>query len=246
VLIKRFAFATALAAIAISIAPAMGQESQSARHEQSAIVIGFLGGYVKRDNPVHAEVQLAVRLRKTYSTAVHVETFESRHVDEAHQKILDDLSGKDHGAPTAEEKRNARIALYGHSWGAASAIELARELQKDGIPVLLTIQVDSIAKFRENDTTIPANVAQAANFYQSHGLLHGDHDIRAADSARTKIIGNFRYDYTNSPLKCSRYPWWDRYIVRAHTQIECDPVVWNKVDALIREALPPTAQSATQ
>jgi hypothetical protein len=243
---KRISFATAVAAITIFIAPAMSQESQSAHQEQPAIVIGFLGGYVKHDNPVHAEVQLADRLRKTYSTAVDVETFESRHVSEAREKILDDLSGKQHGVPTTEEKRSARIVLYGHSWGAASTIELARQLEKDGIPVLLTVQVDSIAKFHENDTTIPANVTQAANFYQPHGILHGDHDIRAADPEHTKILGNFRYDYTDSPLKCSRYPWWDRYVVRAHTQIECDPVVWNKVDALIRQALPPTTQSARQ
>jgi hypothetical protein len=243
VFLKRIAFAIAVAAMAMSIAAAFGQESQSGRHQPPAIVIGFLGGYVKRDNPVHAEVQLAARLRKTYATGVDVETYESRHASEAHQKILDDLSGKQYGLPTEEEKRSARIVLYGHSWGAASAIELARQLQKDGIPVLLTVQVDSIAKFRENDTTIPTNVAEAANFYQPNGLLHGDHDIRAADTAHTKIIGNFRYDYGRSPLKCSQYPWWDRYIVKAHTQIECDPVVWDKVDALIRQALPPAPQS---
>ena len=51
---------------------------------------------------------------------------------------------------------------------------LARALEKDGIPVLLTVQVDSVAKLGKNDTTIPANVAQAANFYQPHGLVHGD------------------------------------------------------------------------
>jgi hypothetical protein len=32
--------------------------------------------------------------------------------------------------------------------------------------------------------------AQAANLYQSHGLVHGNHEIRAADAARTRIIKN--------------------------------------------------------
>jgi hypothetical protein len=112
--------------------------------------------------------------------------------------------------------------------------------------VELTVQVDSIAKLGHNDLKIPANVAQAVNFYQPHGILHGDHDIVAVDPVHTKIIGNFRYDYTNSKLKCSRYPWWDRYVVKAHTQIECDPVVWDKVDSYIRAALPASAQTTAK
>lgn len=116
---------------------------------------------------------------------------------------------------------------------------MARALEKDGIPVLLTLQVDSVSRPGINDTIIPANVAQAANFYQSHGLLRGDHDIRAADPARTRIIGNFRFDYETSHLRCSKYPWYDRIFVKPHTQIECDPIVWDQVEFLIRSNLPP-------
>jgi hypothetical protein len=224
----------------VATEPKAGAQERSEIH---AIVFGFVGGYVKHDNPVHAEVQLADRLRRTYPSGVDVETFESYRGEEAHAKILALLAGEAHRAPTAEQKQSARIILYGHSWGASAAIEVARELQKDAVPVLLTIQVDSIAKLGHNDTTIPPNVAKAANFYQTHGILHGDQPIRAADPSHTQIIGNFRFDYTNSPLKCSSYPWWDRYVVRAHTQIECDPVVWSQVDSLIRAALPLPAQS---
>ena len=115
---------------------------------------------------------------------------------------------------------------------------LARELEKDGIPVLLTLQVDSVSRPGSNDTTIPANVAQAANFYQPHGIVRGDHDIRAADPARTRIIGNFQFDYKKSPLNCSEYPWYDRIFVKPHTQIECDPTIWAQVESLIRANLP--------
>jgi len=85
---------------------------------------------------------------------------------------------------------------------------------------------------------IPANVAQAANFYQAHGIVRGDHDIRAADPARTRIIGNFQFNYETSPLKCSDYPWYDRIFVKPHTQIECDPMIWARVESLIRASLP--------
>jgi hypothetical protein len=155
-----------------------------------AIVIGFVGGFIKHDDPVHSEVQLAARLRAEYPTGVDVETFESHRGEKAHREILKLLDTDHNGTLTEEEKNNARIILYGHSWGGSETVTLARALGKDGFPVLLTLQVDSISKPGSNDTLIPANVAQAVNFYQSNGLLHGHREIRAADLARTRIIGN--------------------------------------------------------
>jgi hypothetical protein len=205
------------------------------------IVIGFLGGFIKHDNLVHSEVQLAARLRKAYPVGVDVETFESYRGKEARKKVLSVLDTDHDGILTADEKQNGRVILYGHSWGGSQVIVLARKLEKDGIPVLLTIQVDSISKIRRNDAVIPANVAQAANFYQPNGLLHGQSKIRAADSARTKIIGNFRFDYKASSYKCGEYPWYDRIFVKSHTQIECDPDVWKQAESLIRSNLPPAS-----
>jgi hypothetical protein len=204
-----------------------------------AIVIGFVGGFIAHDNPVHSEVQLAAHLRKEYPAGVVVETFESYRGERAQREIRKLLDTNHDGTLAMEEKQNARIIIYGHSWGGAESIYLARALEKDGIPVLLTLQVDSISRPGRDDTTITANVAQAANFYQAHGLLRGHHDIRAADPGRTRIIGNFLFDYDASPLKCSEYPWYDRIFVKPHTQIECDPAVWDQVESLIRSNFPP-------
>jgi hypothetical protein len=111
--------------------------------------------------------------------------------------------------------------------------------------VLLTIQVDSVEKHHENDALIPANVAEAANFYQPHGLLRGRPRIRAADPERTKILGNFRFDYSKLPVNCDgEYPWLVRVFARAHAEIECDPGVWNQVEDLIRSNLPSVASAA--
>ena len=208
-----------------------------------AIVIGFVGGFVAHDNPVHSEVQLAARLRKQYPAGVDVETFESYRGERARREILKLLDTNHDGTLTLKEKQGARIIIYGHSWGGAQTVYLARDLEKDGIPVLLTLQVDSFSRPGRNDMTIPANVIQAANFYQPHGLLRGHHDIQAADPARTRIIGNFRFDYEKSSLDCAEYPWYDRVIVKPHTQIECDPVVWEQVESLIRANLPPVVPS---
>ena len=116
------------------------------------------------------------------------------------KKYSDSWMPTDDGSLVSEEKQNARIIIFGHSWGASETVELARQLGKEGIPVLLTIQVDSVSKLGENDAVIPANVAQAVNFYQLDGMLHGQPKIRAADPAHTRILGNFRSDYKSKPL----------------------------------------------
>lgn len=243
--ISAFAFFFVAVLIPGQIISAQAILGDQAPREQPAIVIGFLGGFISHDNPIHSEVQLAARLRKDYPTGVDVETFESYRGGRAHRKILTLLDTNHDGTLTSEEKEKARIFIYGHSWGASESIVLARALAKDGIPVILTLQVDSIPRPGSNDTKIPANVAQAANFYQSRGLLRGHHDIRAVDPARTRIIGNFKFDYKKSPLKCSEYPWYDRILTKAHTQIECDPVVWNQVESLIRSNLLPLTPSGS-
>jgi hypothetical protein len=203
------------------------------------LVIGFVGGLIKHDNPVHSEVQLAARLRAAYPTGVEVETFENYRGERAYKKILAVLDVDGDGTLSPGEKQNARIIIYGHSWGGSETVSLARDLQKDGIAVLLTIQVDSVSKGRQNHSLIPSNVAQAANFYQLNGLLHGEPEIKAADPSRTTIIGNFRFDYKTSKYNCTKYPWYDRVLSKAHTQIECDPIVWGQAESLIRANLPP-------
>jgi pimeloyl-ACP methyl ester carboxylesterase len=203
-----------------------------------AIVIGFVGGFVSPNDAVHSEVELANRLRHDYPSGVYVQVFDNRHVDEAYKKIVKLLDRNHSGKLMDDEKKNARIIVYGHSWGGSAAVKLARQLGAARIPVLLTIQIDSVAKFHEDDSIIPSNVKAAANFYQPYGRLHGRPEIRAADPSRTRIIGNYRFDYKTKPVNCyAHYPWWDRYLTKAHTEIECDPQVWNQVESLIRSSL---------
>lgn len=212
-----------------------GAESGS---ETPAMVIGFTGGFVRHDDMVHGPVQLAERLRRELPAGTDVQVFENRRGEQAHAEILRRLNAGQEGSASPEEKQNARIILYGHSWGATQAILLARELEKDGIPVLLTVQVDSVAKPGQNDSLIPANVGAAVNFYQTSGMLHGQSEIRAADPARTQILGNHKLDYAAHPAGCyGPYPWYDRIFMKAHTEIECDPNVWDQVETLIREKL---------
>lgn len=202
------------------------------------IVMGFVGGFVRRNNSIHQEVQLAAHLRRDYPSRMQVRIFANHLGRQAHQEILRLIDTDHDEALSADEKRNARIVLYGHSWGASETIAMARALQKDGVPVLLTVQVDSVSKPGEDDGTIPTNVAQAVNFYQLDGILHGRPEIQAADPAHTRILGNFQFDYKTKPVNCDGYPWYARLFMKPHIEIESDPVVWNQVESLIRSKLP--------
>ena len=201
----------------------------------AAIVVGFVGGMVNPNNSTHTEVQLAMRLRRDYDSAVRVLMFANRQGEQARQQVLRLLD------PRPSARRKARIVIFGHSWGASETVTLARSLGTLGIPVLLTVQVDSVRKHGENDGTIPANVVEAVNFYQQDGLLHGRKEIRAADPSRTQILGNFRSDYRDHTIDCQGYPWYARMFMKPHIEIESDPGVWRRVEDLIRSLLPPSA-----
>ena len=192
---------------------------------------------MRHDDPIRSEVKLAEHLRRDYPAGVYIQTFENRHREEAMRAILTQLGADHSGMLSENQKRQARIILYGHSWGGSAMVELARELNKRGIPVLLTVQVDSVRRFGVDDRVLPANVARAANFYQSDGMIHGRQEISAADPARTQILGNFRFDYKEHPIHCSEYPWYDRTFAKSHTEMDCDPAVWSRVEALIREQI---------
>lgn len=202
------------------------------------IVIGFLGGHVKKNNAVHREVQLAIHLRQNHPVGVYVQVFQNSHGQKAFQEILSLLDVNHDGVLSPTEKQHARIIIYGHSWGASETVTMARQLQDDKIPVLLAILVDRVSKFGEGDPRIPANVAQAVNFYELNGFLHGRSTIRAVNPASTQIIGNYQFDYKNNHVSCDQYPWYARLFMGPHIEIENDPRVWNQVESLIRAKLP--------
>jgi pimeloyl-ACP methyl ester carboxylesterase len=199
----------------------------------AVIVVGFVGGFVRSDDQRHLEVQMIERLAKD-RPAVRAVVFQNRHRAEAHKEILRWLDTDGDGRLSGREKRNARIILMGHSWGGSAAIQLAKELNASGIPVLLTVQLDSVNRVTGDDCVIPANVAQALNFYQTRGLVHGCRTVRPMDASRTKILGNLEFEYTAQPAGCSSYSWFNRHILKTHNAMDCDPHVWSQVEMEIR------------
>jgi pimeloyl-ACP methyl ester carboxylesterase len=216
-----------------------GAVSSRSPADISTIVIGFTGGFVRHDNPYHGPVRLAKRIQNNLPHGTYVRVFENRHRKSAYNAILRLLDRDHDGVLTGEEKAQAHIVLFGHSWGASAVVLLARELDRIGIPVLLTVQVDSVAKLWQSDGIIPDNVAAAVNFYQPHGFIHGRSLIRAADTSKTQILGNYRYDYNQAPVKCEGTSWFDRAFMASHIESECDPHLWSRVEDLVRQRLQP-------
>lgn len=203
----------------------------------NVMVIGFVGGFVRHDDVRHPEVEFAGLLRERYPSVVHAEVFSNHDGKKALRRILQLLDTNRDGVLTDVEKERASIIIYGHSWGGSQAVTLARQLGQKSVPVLLTIQVDSVHKPGHDDAVIPPNVRNAINFYQTKGLIHGRSSIRPADPSRTNIIGNFQMTYQDRRINCDNYPWIARHLNKPHHEIENDPLVWEQIASMIDNEL---------
>jgi hypothetical protein len=209
----------------------------------SSILIGFVGGFVRHDNPHHGPVRLAQRMRETAPKDSYIQVFENRHRRAAYNTIIRLLDTDHNGTLSDSEKNRAHIILFGHSWGASAVVLLARELRRSGIPVQLTVQVDSVTKPWQHDGIIPDNVAEAVNFHQPHGMLHGRALITAADPTKTQILGNYLYDYKKNPIQCPDASWYYRVFTPGHAESECDPKLWGEVEDIMRQNLTTTTNT---
>lgn len=210
---------------------------QADLRNQNVIIVGFVGGFVKASNTNHPEVWFAGYLRDHYCPNVHADVFANHQGKTALREVLRLLDRDRDGVVTPAEKQQAAIVIYGHSWGGSQTVALARQLDRWGIPVRLTVQIDSVDKLGQHDSVIPPNVENAISFYQSRGPLHGKPKIRAADPARTKILGNVQMSYEHRRIDCTNYPWFARTFNKPHHEIENDPLVWERVASLIDSTL---------
>lgn len=228
----RFLFAISLLAL-----PAPGQRMADLHvpaplPSGNVLVLGFLGGLERWDDEHRSVRQLMLRLRAT--PGICAESLANRHAKTADRLILRAFDRDANGKLDSTERSAAKLILVGQSLGGSAAVQLAQRLRKKGIPVLLTVQVDSVGR---RDRVIPPNVHAAANFYQHEALtIHGQTHIRAADPQQTRVLGNFHMRYpflVPYPLPES---WPRRVFGGAHAKMEADPFLWAQVEMLVRQA----------
>jgi pimeloyl-ACP methyl ester carboxylesterase len=210
---------------------------------RNVIVIGFVGGFVSRNDTKHPEVQFAAYLRDRYPL-IHAEVFGNHHGRKALDQVVRLLDADHDGIISPTEKEGSTVIIYGHSWGASETVAFARELGRRDIPVALTVQIDTIAKPGHRASPISSNVTRAINFYQTEGPLHGAPEIVAFDPARTTVLGNLRMTYENRPINCDNYSWYSRTLNKPHHEIENDFRVWDQVASLIDSDLSGTPSIA--
>ena len=199
----------------------------------STLVIGFLGGY-ERWNDEHRSVRrLVLKLRQR--NGVFAESISNHNQRVALKLIRRALDTNGNGKLDAGEKARARIILFGQSWGGGATLDVAQKLDRLGVPVLLTVQVDSVGL---RDGVVPANVKAAVNFYQHDPLtIEGRSKIRAADSSKTAILGNFEESYIGRSVDKTNSSWARSTLGGSHAKMELDPEVWDRVEQYIDDAI---------
>jgi hypothetical protein len=222
---------------ALRLVCAQRESVQLSPFAQGLIVIGFLGGFAKSGDANHPEVWFGDYLRELYSSAAEISVMSNHQRRKAISEVLRLLDTDGDGILSAAEKAQAKIIVYGHSWGASEAATFARELEPLGIPVLLTVQIDIVAKLGQRPVLIPRNVEAAINFFQSEGPLHGRPEVVAEDPERTKILGNLHMSYEGHPVDCGNYPWFARTFNKPHHEVENDARVWQQIAAIIDSRL---------
>lgn len=205
---------------------------------QSTLVLGITGGWEPADAPWAITTRINALSSINAPADTHFASI-SNHRLEQGRKLIRQLLDTNHDRKLSPEERSkARIILYGQSMGGAGTIKLCRWLNKQKIPVLLNVQIDSVGV---RDGRVPPNVAAAANLYQHDlGPIRGQSKISAQDPAKTRILGNWRYSYPKDKLiDTTHMPIGHRLILNPHLKMEFDPEVALKVTELIRTALEP-------
>ncbi len=227
------------AALCLLAAPAFGQRLADLRSTPcplppgSTLVVGFLGGFEPWNDNHRSVRKLVLKLRQ--QPGVSAESVGNHQQKVAVQLIRRALDSNHNGRLDKDERARARIILFGQSWGGGAAVKTARDLDRLGVPVLLTAQVDSVGI---HDSLIPANVASAVNFYQHDPhTIRGRDEIRAAQPSQTRIIGNFAASYIALPVPPQDASWGRRKFGGGHAKMELDPEIWNRVESYVLDAI---------
>lgn len=152
------------------------------------VFLGFVGALEPPENKHSGVVQLRDILQGPQFGDVCAKTYSPYVWTEGRDWLLSHFPSHD-GALTQEElERVPKVILVGHSMGGWAMLSVARELGKRGIPVELTVQVDSVGI---TDHTVPRNVKADAIFH-AHDILMflTTKSVRLEDPSKTRLVAN--------------------------------------------------------
>jgi hypothetical protein len=203
--------------------------------DDQTLIIGFLGGRQLWDDDSRGVRQLAVKLDEMNLEKAEIETYQNRRRELAMEFIHKALDRNEDDILDSQERASARLILYGQSLGGSEVVNLSEALDKIDIPILLTVQVDSVGF---SDHLIPSNVSKAVNIYQSNDwIFSGEDEIMAIDPEATSIVANIEFDYSDKEVDMTAQPWQRRLFSTPHSMMDADPEVWALVEELILDEL---------
>jgi len=201
--------ATSISALPFSSAHSSTEAPTTDGHSCKILYAGFVGAMESPNRKGSGVVQIRDALRGSAYPDVCSESFIPLSWESCRNWILRQFPAHSGPFTQAEIDEAPRIILLGHSTGGWAVLKVARDLRDKGIPVELTVQLDSVGI---TDHTVPRNVKRSAIFHAKDFLmLLTTKNIRMEDPQRTKVVANI--------------------VVKnaSHLSITCDPRVKNLV-----------------
>jgi hypothetical protein len=164
------------------------KDGESREANCKIIYLGVVGALEMSNNSHSGLVQIRETLSLPAYTDVCAKTFSPYVWRSGLHYVLKHFPSHP-GLLTQEElDRSPKVILVGHSMGGWAVVSVARNLKSKGIPVELSIQVDSVGI---TDQTVPSNVKAAAIFHARDILTFmTTKKIRAEEHSQTRLVAN--------------------------------------------------------
>jgi pimeloyl-ACP methyl ester carboxylesterase len=185
------------------------------------VYAGFVGAMETSNHKHSGVVQIRDTLRGPEYGDVCAESFIPISWESGRDWILTHFASHAGTLTESELLHAPRVILVGHSTGGWAMLSVARDLRDKGIPVELTVQVDSVGF---TDYTVPRNVKTCAIFHAWDLLMFmTTKSIRMQDPAHTKLIANIVVKNA-SHLSITRDPRIREFVLKAVADARAESV----------------------
>jgi len=170
--------------------PSQSRIQAKENHETTCKVVylGMVGGLETSNNKRSGVVQIRDILQGPTFPDVCAKSFSPYVWWSGFHWLLTHFPAHPGRLTTDELSRAPKVILVGHSLGGWAVLSVARNLKRKGIPVELSVQIDSVGI---TDHTTPRNVKAAAIFHANDVLfLLTTKTIKLEDPSQTKLVEN--------------------------------------------------------